>query len=108
MQLRIFRYLKDSGNFTTVYQNDDPASFLNSMDFWDNGKGVAFGDVINGKLMILLTDDAGLTWKEANRDNIPNALEGEVGFAASGTSLVTQEGGVAWIGLGGGPEGCRL
>jgi len=102
---RIFRYLKDSGNFSIVYENDDPASFLNCMDFWEDGKGVAFGDVIDGKIMILLTDDFGKTWRQAAPENIPDAVEGEVGFAASGTSLVTEEGGKAWIGLGGGPKG---
>ena len=75
------------------------------MAFWEDGKGVAFGDVINGKIMILLTDDQGKTWKEAAADNIPEAVAGEVGFAASGTSLVTGEEGKAWIGLGGGSKG---
>ena len=97
--------MKDSGNFSIVYKNDDPASFLNCMDFWEDGKGVAFGDVIDGKIMILLTEDFGKTWRQAAPENIPDALEGEVGFAASGTSLVTEEGGKAWIGLGGGPKG---
>ena len=78
------------------------------MDFWENGKGVAFGDIIDGKILIILTDDFGLTWREAVAENIPEAVEGEVGFAASGTSLVTGEGGRAWIGLGGGPVGCRI
>eukprot|EP00090_Calanus_glacialis_P011965 TRINITY_DN20404_c0_g1_i1.p1 TRINITY_DN20404_c0_g1~~TRINITY_DN20404_c0_g1_i1.p1 ORF type:complete len:376 (+),score=117.09 TRINITY_DN20404_c0_g1_i1:25-1128(+) len=102
---RIYRYSKDSGNFTAVYENDNPASFLNCMDFWEDGKGVAFGDIIDGKILIILTDDFGLTWREAVAENIPEAVEGEVGFAASGTSLVTGEGGRAWIGLGGGPAG---
>ena len=97
--------MKDSGNFSTVYENNDPSSFLNCMDFWGNGKGVAFGDVIEGKVLILLTDDNGQTWREAPSENIPDAVEGEVGFAASGTSLVTGEEGKAWIGLGGGSKG---
>jgi len=80
------------------------------MDFWEDGRGVAFGDSMtmdgrtDAKIMILLTDDSGRTWREAPSVNIPEATEGEVGFAASGTSLVTGEGGRAWIGLGGGPE----
>ena len=83
--------MKDTGNFTAVYENSNPASFLNSMDFWENGKGVAFGDRIDGKMMILLTDDSGKTWREADSENIPEAAKGEVGFAASGTSLITGE-----------------
>ena len=72
------------------------------MHFWENGKGLTFGDSKDGK-MILLTDDYGKSWRVA--ENIPEAAEGEVGFAASGTSLVTVEGGRAWIGLRGGPKG---
>jgi len=104
---RIFSYVKETGDFKTVYENNNNASFLNCMDFWENGKGVAFGDVIKGKALILLTDDKGQTWREASAESIPEAVEGEVGFAASGTSLVTGEEGKAWIGLGGGSKGSK-
>ena len=103
--VRIFRYIASEGKFIVAYKNESPDSFLNGMDFWEDGKGVAFGDVINGKLLILLTDDFGKTWREAPSENIPEPLDNEIGFAASGTSIVTGTDGRAWIGLGGGPAG---
>ena len=101
----ILRYKPDWKNFTVAYKNEDPASFLNSFDFWDDKRGVAFGDSLDGKFLILLTDDGGHSWSEAGREGIPASREGEVGFAASGTSLVAGPGGRAWLGLGGGPAG---
>jgi photosystem II stability/assembly factor-like uncharacterized protein len=43
-----------------------------------------------GKLFILRTFDAGVTWSELPEDERPQVLEGQGGFAASGTCLVTQ------------------
>src|SRR5690606_40744263 len=44
----------------------------------------------------------GRPWGVVAAGSIPPALEGEAGFAASGTAVVTQPGGLAWIGTGGG------
>ena len=40
-------------------------------------------------------------------EQAPAIEEGEHGFAASGTTLITGQGGRAWIGLGGGQPGNR-
>ncbi len=46
--------------------------------------------ILQGKLLILRTFDGGATWSELPEEQRPQVLEGQGGFAASGTCLVTQ------------------
>jgi len=70
------------------------------VDFWDARRGAVYGDAVNGELRILRTEDGGANWRLAPQSGLPDALPGEAGFAASGTCLVTAEGGRAWIAAG--------
>ena len=47
-------------------------------------------NILQGKLFILRTFDAGVTWIELSEAERPQVLEGQGGFAASGTCLVTK------------------
>ena len=76
-------------------------TFYDAMDFWDDQNGIAFGDAIEGRLLILRTSDAGETWEELPYENRPQARDGQGGFAASGTCLRTQGDQNVFIGLGG-------
>lgn len=76
-------------------------TFYDAMDFWDDQTGIAFGDAMDGRLLILRTFDAGETWKELPFDDRPQALDGQGGFAASGTCLRTVGNQDVYIGLGG-------
>lgn len=82
------------------YADHDPKIFLDGMDFSNATQGMVFGDPIHGKLSLLKTENGGESWEKIPRAQIPNALEVEAGFAASGTSIVCIENEV-WIGLGG-------
>jgi photosystem II stability/assembly factor-like uncharacterized protein len=76
----------DAGvNWRLVYVNNDSSVFLNSFDFWPDGSGICFGDPVNGTFFMLKTTDFGEHWEAFEG---PPAEKGEVGFAASGTSLV--------------------
>ena len=88
-------------DWSIVYNNQDSAIFLDGMKFWDENRGIAFGDPIDGHMVIISTKDAGETWIQTPSENIPEKLEIEGGFAASGSSIVVQEGGYAWVGMGG-------
>jgi photosystem II stability/assembly factor-like uncharacterized protein len=46
------------------------------MDFWDAQHGVAFGDPIGGRLVILLTDDGGKTWARRHAPMLRNQSSG--------------------------------
>lgn len=91
----------DSG-FTETYVMPHDEGFLNTIEFWDNQNGIAFGDSFNNQLFVLKTMDGGQSWTRIDPSILPPAGEGEGGFAASGTCVTLQPGGKAWIGTGAG------
>ncbi len=101
-----FFLTEDGGqSWQEVYHNDDPAVFFDGIAFWDEKTGVAFGDPMDGRLALLTTADGGATWQDVEREEIPAAVEGEGGFAASGTSVALGKDGLALVGLGGAVPG---
>lgn len=103
---RIFTF---SGNSTWEenFVMQDSLGFLDCIDFWDDQNGIAYGDAIDDYPYILLTSDGGKSWKRAPTDKMPEAGNGEGGFAASGTCVTTGENGSAWIATGAGGN-CRV
>jgi photosystem II stability/assembly factor-like uncharacterized protein len=74
-------------SWTTVYSNPDTLAFLDGIDFRNAEQGIAYGDPINGRMMILRTNDGGMHWTEAIETSRPLLMEGESSFAASGTGI---------------------
>lgn len=77
----------DDGGKTwkTVYTNTHEAAFFDGIDFWNNKEGIIYGDPIDGKMLLLKTEDGGISWKPVR--NAPRLHEGEASFAASGTGI---------------------
>jgi photosystem II stability/assembly factor-like uncharacterized protein len=98
---RIYRTTDGGQSWTLSFQNRDPKGFLDAFAFWDADHGIALGDPIDGRFLIVTTDDAGASWKRQPADALPPALQGEGAFAASGTCLVTQGDRNVWFGTGG-------
>ncbi len=98
---KIFRTSDGGNHWETVYVTSQHGVFLDGLAFWDKNNGICQGDPINGRFFMLKTTDGGRTWQELPKENQPVALENEACFAASGTSLITNEKGVAYIGTGG-------
>lgn len=90
-----------------VYENNDSTAFFDGMDFWDGKNGIAFGDPINNQLQLITTKDGGDSWQTLTPITIPETLEGEAGFAASGTGIQCVEKNTVFIGTGG-AERARL
>ncbi len=84
-----------------AYRNERPESFLDGFDFWDDRRGIAFGDPLDGRFLILTTADGGATWNELPVADRPAAFPGEAAFAASGTSIRVFPGGLVAFGTGG-------
>lgn len=97
-QGRIYRVSPNREKIEVAYDRD--GVFLDGIDFWDDLNGIAYGDPVNGKLVILLTRDGGKLWAPANYDDIPYALPNEAGFAASGTGISVQGRETVYIGTG--------
>jgi photosystem II stability/assembly factor-like uncharacterized protein len=88
--------------WTTTFTNQDPNAFYDCMGFFDRRHGLAVSDPVDGKFRVLSTADAGRHWRVMSTKGMPPALDGEFGFAASGTCLVTAGAHDAWIASGGG------
>ena len=81
-------YTEDGGaHWTEQRRETDEKSFLDGFDFWDEKRGIAYGDPLaDGRFRILVTVDGGATWQPGI--DAPLALAGgEAAFAASGTGL---------------------
>jgi photosystem II stability/assembly factor-like uncharacterized protein len=90
-------------DWTVVHRDTRPSAFLDSIRFWDDQHGIAFGDPIDGKFILLATADAGRSWQELACDIEP--LHGEAGFAASNGSIALFAQSSVVIGLGGRSDG---
>jgi photosystem II stability/assembly factor-like uncharacterized protein len=104
-----------SGDLSRIYRTDDggaswvlqytamhPDAFLDCMAFWDRDRGLVYGDAVDKVPFILRTEDGGGTWARVSPQGLPSALDGEGGFAASGTCIATGGDRHAWIATGNG------
>lgn len=103
-QARIYRTTDSAKSWTLAWSDSTKGIFLDGLAFWDAKHGFTFSDPIDGKLVILTTDDGGASWQRVNPANIPPVIPGEAAFAASNTQLTVQGDRNAWIASGGGKE----
>ncbi len=96
----IYKTIDGGANWKKVYSDLRPQIFFDAMDFWDEDSGIAFSDAIDGKIVLVKTDDGGTTWQDLKTTVLPPALENEGGFAASGTCLTTFGDSSVWIAMG--------
>ncbi|KNG45400.1 hypothetical protein TW65_07932 [Stemphylium lycopersici] len=86
-------YLTHDGgrNWERTFVNQEDAAFYDCMAFESQrgrqAHGVAMSDPVNGKIRLLETWDAGKHWAIVPNNTMPPALQGEFGFAASGTCV---------------------
>ena len=81
----ILRTMDGGANWIVCYRNADEAYFLDGLAFFNKKHGIAMGDPINGRFVLLETADGGNKWTELKTG--PEALKNEAAFAASGTSV---------------------
>jgi photosystem II stability/assembly factor-like uncharacterized protein len=99
---RIYRTANGGRTWTLTYEREREGVFFDGMAFWDAHRGIAFGDPLGGAFLIVRTEDGCASWTEVPRSGIPDALEGEAAFAASGTAIAVAGKRDAWFGTGGG------
>ncbi len=99
---RIYTTTDGGHSWKRAFTNHDPDAFYDCMAFWQRGRhGIAMSDPVNGKFRIIATDDFGQSWRRLPARGMPAAVDGEFGFAASGTCLVTAGSQRAWLASGG-------
>ncbi|MBV9928279.1 MAG: oxidoreductase [Acidobacteria bacterium] len=98
---RIYKTNDGGRSWALQFQNRRPAAFYDCMAFWDRSHGLAVSDPVDGRFLVIRTEDGGRTWNEIDAAGMPQALAGEGGFAASGTCVAVGGKSDAWFGTGG-------
>ena len=99
---RIYKTADWGESWTLQHTNPLESGFFNGMAFWNDENGMVVGDPVDGTLFLLATTDGGESWGRLTSEQLPEVLEGEYGFAASGTNITTfGDGGLAVV--SGGP-----
>jgi photosystem II stability/assembly factor-like uncharacterized protein len=97
---RVYKTTDGGKSWTLQFQNENPKAFLDAMSFWDEQHGVVFGDSVDGKFDVLITENGGKLWSRIEPSHLPSALTNEGAFAASGTNIALFGKTHAWIGTG--------
>ena len=98
---KIYKTTDGGEHWSLQYDNTTPGVFLDALAFWDAQNGIALGDPMNGRFLVITTSDGGKSWKQVASENMPPSIEGEAAFAASGTCLTVDGKQNAWFGTGG-------
>lgn len=98
---RIYKTTDAGKTWHLQYTNTLAAGFFDGMAFGDADRGVVVGDPVDGRLFLLYTHDGGAHWQRLPAEKLPPVLDGEYGFAASGTGIAVAGKNNIWIGTGG-------
>lgn len=98
---RIYRTEDGGQSWKQVYADETGEAFFDAFAFWNKQEGLAMSDPVNGHFLILKTKDGGRSWQAIPEDKLPAAMEGEAGFAASGTGMVAPSENLVLFGSGG-------
>ncbi|MCB0895465.1 MAG: oxidoreductase [Nocardioides sp.] len=99
---RIYRTTDGGRTWGEAFVNDDESAFYDCLAMYPGDRfGLAVSDPVDGKFRIISTRDGGASWQLVDPAGMPDAVDGEFAFAASGTCLVTS-GHDAYLASGGG------
>lgn len=71
-------------DWSRVYADTAQSTFLDGIVFINDSIGFIYGDPVNGRFILLRTADGGRSWTKIEG---PEAIDGEVSFAASGSAI---------------------
>jgi tripeptide aminopeptidase len=98
---RIYHTRDGGATWSVQWESTEEGVFMDGLQCWTPTHCVAYGDPVGGALYIVRTTD-GTSWSRIPSAALPALLEGEAGFAASGTTLTLHGPATGWIGTGGG------
>ncbi|HSB09489.1 MAG TPA: glycosyl hydrolase [Blastocatellia bacterium] len=100
-QSKIYKTTDGGSVWKLQFTNDNPKAFFDAFAFWDARAGIAMSDPVDGRFVLIKTTDGGANWRPVASKSMPPAIEGEGGFAASGTCIAVQGSRNVWFGTGG-------
>jgi hypothetical protein len=87
-QAKIFKTTDGGAHWKETFSTDRKGVFLDSIAFWDSKHGIGLSDPVDGRFVLIETEDGGASWRFVMPRFMPDALPGEGAFAASGTAIV--------------------
>ena len=99
---RVYKTTDAGHTWRLQYRDERKGVFLDGIECWDPSRCLAAGDPIDGRFLVIATQDGGTHWAQLATADAPTAIAGEGIFAASASSVVIGSGGRAWIATGGG------
>ncbi|HET6844746.1 MAG TPA: YCF48-related protein [Candidatus Angelobacter sp.] len=96
---RIYKTTDAGQHWTLQFMNHDPKAFYDCFAFWDEKRGIAVSDSVNGAFPLIVTN--GQIWSTRHPRVMPPALANEGAFAASGTCITTADWQDVWFATGG-------
>ena len=94
---RIYKTTDGGASWKLQFQNKNSKAFFDALAFWDEQHGIAMSDSVDGKFILISTDNGGVSWNEIKPEKIPAALPNEGGFAASGTCIIANGKNDVWM-----------
>ena len=98
---RIYETRDAGATWALRFRNERKEAFFDCLAFWDGQRGIAVSDPVDGKFLLIRTNDGGANWSPVAPAGIPAALAGEGAFAASGTCIAVDGRNDAWFVTGG-------
>ncbi|KAF2789530.1 Oligoxyloglucan reducing end-specific cellobiohydrolase [Melanomma pulvis-pyrius CBS 109.77] len=84
---RIYLTRNGGKSWKQTFISEEPTAFYDCLAFEDAKHGLALSDPVDGKFRLIETRNGGSTWSIVSSSGMPPALDGEFGFAASGTCI---------------------
>src|SRR5580698_9516427 len=108
-QSRLYKTTDGCSHWKLLYTNPDKDGFWDAIQFSDAKNGYLLGDPVDGRFVLLRTEDGGLNWKQVNSPDLGMGTLHLGAFAASNSAMalagpVLGSISVPWIGTSG-PEG---
>jgi hypothetical protein len=104
-QSRLYKTTDGCATWKLLFTNPDKDGFWDGIAFTDEKNGYLLGDPVDGKIVLMRTEDGGAHWKRISSNDLA-VSEAKTGFfAASNSSMVLQDPvlkdvGLPWLGTG--------
>jgi photosystem II stability/assembly factor-like uncharacterized protein len=87
---RIYKTTDGGTTWKLQFKNTNEKAFFDAIACWNRSNCIAMSDPVDGKYVLIGTNNGGALWKQIDTAKMPATKDGEAAFAASGTCLIVQ------------------